>query len=103
MQPRSAKKRGNGVKASYTDFTIHMSHLSTVATTDSLPGNASVALATLATALFVLQMHDRLANLAVPEIDGLGRELDEQRLLAKRIWRPLNDRRAERFPFGDSE
>jgi transcriptional regulator with XRE-family HTH domain len=54
-------------------------------------GSATVALGTLATALFVLGMHDRLANLAAPEADQLGRELDEQRLLPQRIRRRPND------------
>jgi transcriptional regulator with XRE-family HTH domain len=50
-------------------------------------GDATVAMGTLAAALFVLQMHHRLADLAAPETDGLGLHLDEQRL-PKRIRRP---------------
>ena len=47
-------------------------------------GDASVALGTLATALFVLQLHGRLADLAAPASDELALRLDEQRL-PKRI------------------
>jgi len=49
-------------------------------------GDSSVALGTLATALFVLQLHDRLADLAAPARDDLALRLDEQRL-PKRIRR----------------
>ena len=49
-------------------------------------GDATVALGTLATAAFVLQLHDRLANLAAPATDALALSLDEQRL-PKRIRR----------------
>ena len=49
-------------------------------------GDATVALGTLATAAFVLQLHDRLANLAAPATDALALSLDEQRL-PKRIHR----------------
>ena len=49
-------------------------------------GDATVALGTLATAAFVLQLHDRLANLAAPATDSLALSLDEQRL-PKRIRR----------------
>jgi transcriptional regulator with XRE-family HTH domain len=49
-------------------------------------GNSSVSLGTLATALFVLQLHDRLADLAAPASDDLALRLDEQRL-PKRIRR----------------
>lgn len=49
-------------------------------------GDPSVALGTLATAAFILQLHDRLANLATPETDALGLSLDEARL-PKRIRR----------------
>jgi hypothetical protein len=34
----------------------------------------------LATALFILQLHDRLANLAAPASDALALTLDERRL-----------------------
>ena len=50
-------------------------------------GDPTVAMGTLATAAFVLQLHDRLANLAAPAADELGLSLDEQRL-PKRIRRP---------------
>lgn len=50
-------------------------------------GDPTVAAGTLATAAFVLQLHDRLANLAAPGDDVLGLSLDEQRL-PKRIRRP---------------
>jgi transcriptional regulator with XRE-family HTH domain len=50
-------------------------------------GDPAVAIGTLATAAFVLQMHDRLANLAAAQTDQLGLNLDEQRL-PKRIRRP---------------
>ena len=43
-------------------------------------GDATVAVGTLATALFVLQLHDRLANLAAPASDALALTLDERRL-----------------------
>jgi transcriptional regulator with XRE-family HTH domain len=50
-------------------------------------GDPSVSLGTLATTAFVLQLHDRLANLAAPASDDLGLSLDERRL-PKRIRRP---------------
>ena len=50
-------------------------------------GDPTVAMGTLATVAFVLQLHDRLANLAAPAADELGLSLDEQRL-PKRIRRP---------------
>ena len=43
-------------------------------------GDPSVALGTLATATFVLQLHDRVANLASPASDSLALSLDERRL-----------------------
>lgn len=49
-------------------------------------GDAIVAIGTLATAAFVLQLHERLANLAAPATDALALSLDEQRL-PKRIRR----------------
>ena len=49
-------------------------------------GDPTVSSGTLATATFVLQLHDRLANLATPGDDTLGLSLDEQRL-PKRIRR----------------
>ena len=47
-------------------------------------GDATVAMGTLATAAFVLQLHDRIANLAAPATDALALSLDERRL-PKRI------------------
>lgn len=49
-------------------------------------GDPTVALGTFATAAFVLQLHDRLANFAAPESDALALSLDERRL-PKRIRR----------------
>lgn len=49
-------------------------------------GDPTIALGTLATATFVLQLHDRLANLAAPATDALALSLDERRL-PKRIRR----------------
>ena len=50
-------------------------------------GDPSVSAGTLATAIFVLGLHDRLANLAAPSTDELALSLDEQRL-PKRIHPP---------------
>ncbi|MDI1334577.1 MAG: helix-turn-helix transcriptional regulator [Lacunisphaera sp.] len=50
-------------------------------------GDASIALGTLATAAHVLQLTDRLAELAAPARDGLALALDERRL-PQRIRRP---------------
>lgn len=50
-------------------------------------GDPTVALGTLATTAFVLQLQDRLANLAAPATDALALSLDENRL-PKRIRRP---------------
>lgn len=49
-------------------------------------GDPQVATGTLATAAFILQLHDWLANLATPGEDKLGMNLNEQRL-PKRIRR----------------
>ena len=49
-------------------------------------GDPTVSSGTLATALFVLQLHDRLANLASPGTDSRALGLEESRL-AKRIHR----------------
>lgn len=49
-------------------------------------GDPTVAIGTLATAAFVLNLHDRLANLATPASDEIALGLDEQRL-PKRIRR----------------
>jgi transcriptional regulator with XRE-family HTH domain len=49
-------------------------------------GEPAVAIGTLATALFVLQLHDRLADLAAPASDALALQLDEKRV-PKRIRR----------------
>src|SRR5437764_15362522 len=43
-------------------------------------GDQTVALGTLATAAFILKLHDRLANLAAPGSDELALSLDELRL-----------------------
>ena len=43
-------------------------------------GDPTVALGTLVTAAFILNVHDRLANLAAPASDALGLSLDERRL-----------------------
>ena len=43
-------------------------------------GDPTVALGTLATTMFVLNLHDRLANLAAPASDEVALSLDEQRL-----------------------
>ncbi len=51
-------------------------------------GDPTIALGTLATATFVLQLHDRLANLAAPATDALALSLDEHRL-PKRIRRSI--------------
>ena len=50
-------------------------------------GDPTVSLGTLATAAFVLQLHDRLASLASPASDALALSLDERRL-PQRIRRP---------------
>lgn len=49
-------------------------------------GDPTIAVGTLATATFILQLHDRLANLASPASDAMGLQLDEDRL-PKRIRR----------------
>jgi transcriptional regulator with XRE-family HTH domain len=43
-------------------------------------GDPTVSLGTLATATFVLRLHDRLAELAAPARDELALSLDEHRL-----------------------
>lgn len=43
-------------------------------------GDPSVAIGTLATATFILRLHERLANLAAPGSDELALSLDEGRL-----------------------
>jgi transcriptional regulator with XRE-family HTH domain len=50
-------------------------------------GDPTISLGTLATGTFVLQLHDRLANLAAPASDHLALSLDERRL-PQRIRRP---------------
>lgn len=50
-------------------------------------GDHRIAIGTVATAAFVLQLTDRLANLAAPESDALALSLDEERV-PKRIHRP---------------
>ena len=49
-------------------------------------GDPTIAMGTLVTAAFILQLHDRVANLAAPETDSLALSLDEERL-PKRIRR----------------
>ena len=49
-------------------------------------GDPTVSIGTLATAAFVLQLHDRLDNLAAPATDALALSLDERRP-PKRILR----------------
>jgi len=43
-------------------------------------GDPTVSMGTLATAAFVLQLHERLAGLAAPSSDDLALALDERRL-----------------------
>lgn len=43
-------------------------------------GDPTVALGTLATATFILQLHERLGNLAAPATDDLALSLDERRV-----------------------
>ncbi len=43
-------------------------------------GDPSVAIGTLATALFILQLHERFYDLASPASDHLGLDLEENRL-----------------------
>jgi transcriptional regulator with XRE-family HTH domain len=50
-------------------------------------GDPTVSLGTLAAATFVLQLHDKLANIASPGTDELALSLDEARL-PKNIHRP---------------
>ena len=50
-------------------------------------GDPSVSLGTLATAVFILKLHNRLADLAAPGRDELALSLDERRL-PQRIRRP---------------
>lgn len=50
-------------------------------------GDPTVAVGTLATAVFILGLHDRLAQLAAASKDELGLSLDEGRL-PQRIRRP---------------
>lgn len=50
-------------------------------------GDPSVSIGTLATALFILQLHDRLSQLVAPGSDELGLNLEEERL-PQRIRRP---------------
>ena len=50
-------------------------------------GDQTVAIGTIATAAFVLQLHDRLANLGAPASDAVGLSLDAHRL-PQRIRRP---------------
>jgi transcriptional regulator with XRE-family HTH domain len=56
-------------------------------------GDPTVALGTLATATFVLKLHDKLANLASPASDDIALGLDERRL-PQRIRRPRHESRS---------
>ena len=56
-------------------------------------GNPGVALGLYATVVFVLGMVDRLADLADPRSDSVGRQLDEERL-PQRIRSARKQRRA---------
>ena len=47
-------------------------------------GDPTIAIGTFATAAFVLQLHNRLANLASPGTDEVALDLDEERI-PKRI------------------
>ena len=47
-------------------------------------GDPTIAIGTFATAAFVLQLHERLANLASPGTDEVALDLDEERI-PKRI------------------
>jgi transcriptional regulator with XRE-family HTH domain len=58
-------------------------------------GDPSVAVGTLATALYVLHLHDRLAGLAAPERDALGLDLEASQL-PQRIRRRKSPRDATR-------
>lgn len=49
-------------------------------------GDPGVAMGTLATAAFILQLHDRLAGVATPDRDALGLEIDAS-ALPRRIRR----------------
>lgn len=49
-------------------------------------GDPTIAMGTLATAAFILQLHERFANLAAPETDALALNLDINRV-PKRIRR----------------
>lgn len=57
-------------------------------------GDPSVSVGTLATALFILHLHDRFATLAAASSDGLGLQIDEGHL-PRRIRRPPR-RKADR-------
>jgi transcriptional regulator with XRE-family HTH domain len=57
-------------------------------------GDPTVALGTLVTAAFILNLHERIANLAAPASDDLGLSLDQHRL-PQRIRRQKYKRMAE--------
>lgn len=57
-------------------------------------GDPTVAMGTLATAAFILQLHHRLADLAAPAADELALSLDEERV-PKRIRNPKRAPRIE--------
>src|SRR5882724_1685311 len=50
-------------------------------------GDPTVSVGTMATATFILGLHDRMANLAAPASDELALSLDERRV-PQRIHRP---------------
>jgi transcriptional regulator with XRE-family HTH domain len=54
-------------------------------------GDPGVAIGTLATAVYVLQLHDRLATLAAADRDLLGLELDTAALSQRIRRRPSRD------------
>jgi transcriptional regulator with XRE-family HTH domain len=53
-------------------------------------GDPSVALGSMVTAMFVLNLHGRVADLAAPGRDEIALSLDERRL-PQRIRRPLHE------------
>jgi transcriptional regulator with XRE-family HTH domain len=54
-------------------------------------GDPSVAIGTLATAVYVLQLHDRLATLAAADRDALGLDLETAALPQRIRRRPSRD------------
>ena len=60
-------------------------------------GDPTVAVGTVAAAAFVLQLHDRIANLAAPASDEVAMALDAQRT-PKHIHAPRQRRRNSSTP-----